>query len=369
MKPGFWFLLVAFLSINARACIWDADSLEHEKTRSHDLTTAILGEPPAPEDPQKLQIRIAELQAHRDETNADWWNNLAGAYLRLNQPSEAVKLLEPVVTNFSDNYGIHANLGTAYHLLGRYADAEKEIARDLEINPEAHFGLEKYHLALLQYLMRDTNYQSRHVYVDELTATLLSAHGYLFNDADFYEDENFAQTIFYTNGIAEAESDYENLKRSTGNSITNIPIDTAHTIIEKLGVVAVMDPKPAYRTNWNLGTNENFQAGVIYMAQMNPKEPACFEMLGIAAWRAKDYHLAVSAFQKAIELGSNKADILRVQIADLNHFIRNSLDTSSPSFHVPEAIFFFCLFTLPVLFACYIFKKIRDRFRNRAPKI
>ena len=76
---------------------------------------------------------------------------------------------------FDTNYGIHANLGTAYHLLGRYKEAEHEIARDLQINPDAHFGLEKYHLALLQYLSRDTNYQYRHVYVDEFTESFL--HG------------------------------------------------------------------------------------------------------------------------------------------------------------------------------------------------
>ena len=33
---------------------------------------------------------------------------------------------------------------------------------------------------------------------------------------------------------------------------------------------------------------------------MNPKEPACFTMLGIVAWQQRNYHLAVSAFQKSV---------------------------------------------------------------------
>src|SRR5579862_1898970 len=167
-------LLIFFFQITATACVWDADSLSHEKSRSHDLAQTILGIPEVSEDTNKLQTRIRDLRANPQENDANWWNNLAGAYLRLNEPQKAVDLLQPIVEKFPNDYGIHANLGTAYHLLGRYQDAEKEIARDLEINPGAHFGLEKYHLALLQYLVRDPKYRSRHLYVDEFTVAFLA---------------------------------------------------------------------------------------------------------------------------------------------------------------------------------------------------
>ncbi|HTB82038.1 MAG TPA: tetratricopeptide repeat protein [Candidatus Sulfotelmatobacter sp.] len=353
MKPGIWIVVAVFLSTNAHACIWDADSLWQEKMRSHDLTTAILGDPPEPEDPQKLRARISELESHRDETNADWWNNLAGAHLRLNEPAEAVKILEPVVTNFPDNYGIHANLGTAYHLLGRYAAAEKEIARDLQINPDAHFGLEKYHLALLQYLMRDTNYQSRHVYVDELTAAFLSPQEGRFRFSDAFEKNYQAMSEEYTNGIAEAEADYESARTNHEQN---------YDVLQALGTVAAFDPSPGYRTNWNLATDTNFQAGVIYMAQMNPKEPAAFEMIGIAAWRARDYHLAVSAFERASALGSKKQDVLRMQIAGLNHYIANSPVISENNAAIIVGL---CMISIPVLLIYYIYTKIRDRRHNR----
>jgi len=51
------------------------------------------------------------------------------------------------------------------------------------------------------------------------------------------------------------------------------------------------------------------------MAQMNPKEAACFEMLGVAAWAKRDYHLAATAFEKAIALGSPQSDLLKLKIA------------------------------------------------------
>ena len=76
-----------------------------------------------------MRKRIQELRANRRESDAVWWNDLAGAHLRLGEAQEAVRLLEPVVKQFDTNYGIHANLGTAYHLLGRYKEAEREIAR------------------------------------------------------------------------------------------------------------------------------------------------------------------------------------------------------------------------------------------------
>ena len=354
----FWLLAVTLLALNARACIWDADSLEHERTRSKDLATAIQGEPSPADDPQKLRLRIADLEVHRDETNANWWNNLAGAYLRLNQPAEAVKILKPVVVKFPNDYGIHANLGTAYHLLGRYADAEKEIARDLEINPDAHFGLEKYHLALLQYLMREAKYQSRHVYVDELTSPFLMSSRIWTGQ---YTDDFVTSQSDFTNGLADAEKDFAQFN---GTNLTNW--DYGSFLL--LAGVSALDDKPPYRKNWNLAENTNFEAGVIYMAQMNPKEPAAMEMLGVAAWRKRDYNLAASAFEKAIALESPQADILRVKIAGLKYYIAESEKSERSTDHALflATIAATCLLSLPVLIARYIYTKIRDGRRNRA---
>lgn len=158
---------IFFSQLAVNACIWDADTLLQERFRSSDMAKAILGRPPKPPDPVPLRKRIQNLKASPKENDPEWWNNLAGAYLRLGDTKTAIGLLESVTNRFPNDYGIHANLGTGYHLAGQYTAAEREIARDLEINPDAHFGLEKYHLALLQYLIRDPQYQKRHVYVDE----------------------------------------------------------------------------------------------------------------------------------------------------------------------------------------------------------
>src|SRR5690242_2647114 len=249
-------LLAVFFCFNAGACIWDAQSMWHEKLRNHDLSKAILGEKPVKEDTNQLRATIKSLEANRRENDADWWNNLAGAHLRLNEPQAAVTLLEPVIGKFPNNYGIHANLGTAYHLLGRYEDAEKEIARDLEINPDAHFGLEKYHLALLQYLVRDEKYKSRHVYVDEYTASFIinSGSGGSFDSSSEWSEQKAASEAQKYGTLEAAEAAYR--------SISEANIDRSE-ILEALATVAVSDPPPAYRKDLNLRRDTNMEAGVI----------------------------------------------------------------------------------------------------------
>ena len=278
-------VLSSFLWLNTQACIWDSDTLAQEKSKSPKIAEAILGKATSLGDPTVLQKRITELEAYRRESDPAWWNEIAAAYIRLGEPQRAAVLLEAVALQFPDDYGIHANLGTAYHLLGRYADAEKEIARDLEINPEAHFGLEKFHLALLQYLSRDVQYKREHVYLDEYSIPFLY--------------ENWSDL-----GLMRAyRAETQDVLESAGST----------------------NDFPAYRLKWNLAANTNRENGVIYMASLNPREPACFVMLGIeclAKDRGRDLNLAIAAFRRAIELGSTQSEKLRLRIATIEKHVQ-----------------------------------------------
>jgi tetratricopeptide (TPR) repeat protein len=346
-------LVLLFVSFSASACIWDAQSLSHEKSRSHDLAQAILGETRITEDTNQLRAKIKSLEANRRENDADWWNNLAGAHLRLNEPQDAVTLLEPIVGKFPNDYGMHANLGTAYHLLGRYQDAEKEIARDLEINPDAHFGMEKYHLALLQYLVRDSKYQARHVYVDEFTAVFLTAEGSSF---DLYygemEETNLSAKAQEYATLEAVEAAYQSVSYVSGN---------VHEISRMLATVAMADPRPPYRKDMDLHRDTNLVAGVIYMAQMNPKEPACYVMLGITAWKTRNYHLAAAAFDHAVALGSPQSEVLKQKVNGLREFIQRSHENQM-SMRIISGFFF----GLPVaLIAWFVLRPILRR-RSRS---
>jgi tetratricopeptide (TPR) repeat protein len=312
-------LLICFTlcsGLALRACIWDSDTLADEQKKAPDMAALVLGQTNPPPDPGPLRERIQKLQAAPRTNDPAWWNDLAGAHLRLGEAQAAVDLLTPVVGQFDDDYGIHANLGTAYHLLGRYADAEKEIARDLAINPDGHFGLEKYHLALLQYLTRDADYRSRHVFVDEYTGPFFEGHG---PNMRYWEANKIRDERLKYEDMASLRAHYQNLT----NDVTR-NADIEYELSEVLEDMAALDTPPPYRADWNLAENTNFEKGVIYMSEMNPQEPACFVMLGIINWRDRHMNLAVTAFRRAIDLGSPQSDILKRKTLGLMNHIAES---------------------------------------------
>jgi hypothetical protein len=81
---------------------------------------------------------------------------------------------------------------------------------------------------------------------------------------------------------------------------------------------------PPYRGKWNLATDTNPQEGVIYMASLNPNEPACFVMLGVASWRHRDLNLTVKAFEKAIALGSPQKILLEAKVNSIRKHINEA---------------------------------------------
>jgi tetratricopeptide (TPR) repeat protein len=324
-------ILMAFVAHDlARACIWDSDTLSDEKKHSPTLAAAIISPETMQADVKALRARIEKLRAVPNESDPAWWSDWSGAYLRLGEAAEAVKILEPLTNRFATNYAIHANLGTAYHLLGRYAEAEREIARDLEINPDAHFGLEKYHLALLEYLMRDEEYRLRHVYVDEFTSPFLTEYGlevYFRNVAVSNENE---AAVLDKDASAALSAEVRNHKTFSRNEL--------YRLGQGLDELAWSDKAPAYRLKWNLAQETNLEKGVVYMAGLNGREPACWTMLGLLAVQRHDKHLTIAAYEKAIQLGSPQASILQAQIDVLKEHIAKAVSHRPGYFLVPVVI-------------------------------
>ena len=244
MTRGFLIVVVLLVLLTrTHACINDSktsQTLAQEKRNHGGLASAILNEPD-PVDTRELNDRIASLKANPKHDDVAWWNDLAGGYLRLGQAAEAAQLLEPLTNRFANDYGIHANLGTAYHLLGRYKDAEAEIGRDLELNPEGHAGMEKYHLALLQYLSRDADYQLCHVYVDEFTDSFLRGGGKNVRVGSI-------QTMRGVLSEDEVTTALVNLKKMlTASTAAQSPKSLASSMAD----IAASQPAPEYVTNRN----------------------------------------------------------------------------------------------------------------------
>lgn len=313
---GIAFMLLFGPGEPAQACIWDARTLATEKQEHPTLAQAILSPKTKPPDTKSLNDEIQKLNANPKKDDPAWWNNLAGSYLRLGQPAEAVKILEPLTNRFSNDYGIHANLGTAYHLLGRYTEAEREIRRDTELNTNAHFGLEKYHLALLQYLCRDPVYRSRHVFVDEFSIPFVES------PPQIRLLDDFSKNLYATHKIdrAEAQAEEKDLKRFFRRD-PNRQLDSDHR--QWVFNLIVQDRPPSYRKKWDLGADPKLDEGVIYMATLNPKEPACWVMLGVLAEYHSDYNLAKTAFEEAIALGSPQTPIIKMNLSGIREQLKH----------------------------------------------
>lgn len=307
------FLVFAFAGF-AQACITDSKSFSSDQRQHPTISEAILNPTVEKPDVKALTLDIQKIKAAPKTGDVAWWNELAGAYLRLNQPNDAVKILEPLTRRFPNDYGICANLGTAYHLQGRYVDAEKEIRRDLEINPNAHAGCEKYHLALLQYLSRDNDYQMRHVYLEEFTEPFLAGRIQFMRALP--QPWVLAQ---HENVLADADRKkledkvHRLLQKTSG---VRLSPDNRSDLLD----LAMSDKAPGYLNKWDLGHDAKLDGAVISMASIYPREPACKVMLGMVALAHGDMHLAKAAFEQAIQLGSPQAPLLKAEIRRINQF-------------------------------------------------
>src|SRR5438105_15893987 len=77
---------------SVQGCIWDSKTLGDEIRKDPTLAKAILSPESPAEDVASLRSRIEKLRSEPKESEPAWWNDLAGAYLRLGQPAEAIKI-------------------------------------------------------------------------------------------------------------------------------------------------------------------------------------------------------------------------------------------------------------------------------------
>ncbi len=92
------------------------------------------------------------------------------ALIRLGRVGEAIVELEALEQAFPGQYATAANLGTAYELAGRNAEALAWITRGIERNPGSHQGTEWLHVAILRaklQLEADPSWLARHSVLDE----------------------------------------------------------------------------------------------------------------------------------------------------------------------------------------------------------
>jgi len=148
------FLLIA-LTGSALACLWDTDTLQMERLRFPGVLEIITGKFVRHSQPY-YEWRIIDRQKKLEAKPGDpaLIDDLAVAYAKLGRPEEGIPLLEQSLATQPDRYETLSNLGTLLFFAGRLDESKRYIRRALEIDPNAHFGRERYQLLLTEYLQK-----------------------------------------------------------------------------------------------------------------------------------------------------------------------------------------------------------------------
>jgi tetratricopeptide (TPR) repeat protein len=152
------FILTAVLifswPVTVQACFWDYDTLKEERRRfptALELITGKFARHSKEFYEWRIQDRLNKLQS--DPTSLAWHNDLAVAYEKTGQHAKAIELMLEKEKRSPGEYETASNLGTFYILAGDFESGLPYIDKALAINPDAHFGREKYQKWLVEYAL------------------------------------------------------------------------------------------------------------------------------------------------------------------------------------------------------------------------
>lgn len=182
------------------ACLWDYDTLKMERTRFPNSLELITGKflRHSPEFYQwRIEDRLKRLKT--DPKNVTLMDDLAVAYDKTKQHDKAIEIGLKTEEMQPGRYETAANLGTFYMHAGNFEEGLKWVDRALKINPDAHFGREKYQKILAEYLLSRRNGRtlslpmakvenlgipSVHTIVEDTFAKFLAAKHPQYTDSD-----------------------------------------------------------------------------------------------------------------------------------------------------------------------------------------
>lgn len=139
----------------AVACLWDIDTVRMERSRFPTVLELITGKflRHSPEFYQwRIGNRLQRLQTEPE--NVALWDDLAVAYDKTGQHQKAIETGWQAERLQPGRYESAANLGTFYIHAGQLEEGLKYIDQALTINPNAHFGRERYQRWLVEYVLQ-----------------------------------------------------------------------------------------------------------------------------------------------------------------------------------------------------------------------
>lgn len=141
------------------ACLWDTDTVKDE-LHGVPQTEALIRGRWYRHSPELYRYRVDSLTSKlaSQELSLSQFDDLAVAYERLRRRDEALAVLEAKRERLKKEpdpehqYRYHANRGTILAHDGRLEEGIIELEKAIAINPDAHFGRERYQILLLKYI-------------------------------------------------------------------------------------------------------------------------------------------------------------------------------------------------------------------------
>jgi tetratricopeptide (TPR) repeat protein len=146
--------ILAWLAPTALACLWDSDTLQMERLRFPGVLEIITGKFVRHGKAYyewRIKDRLKKLESTLDDPAPI--DDLAVGYDKLGRYDDGIAVLEKSLAANPDRYETLANLATLLFHAGRLEESKQHVQRALAINPDAHFGREKYQLLLTDYVL------------------------------------------------------------------------------------------------------------------------------------------------------------------------------------------------------------------------
>lgn len=149
-------LVIAMLSSGplAVACLWDQDTRSMEEQQFPDtlalITGGFLRHSP---DFYEWRIKQRQKDIKQNPDNLELYDDLAVAYEKTGDTAKAIEITEELLQRDPKRYETIANLGTFYIHNKELERGVEYIDKALEINPDAHFGRERYQKYVVQYVL------------------------------------------------------------------------------------------------------------------------------------------------------------------------------------------------------------------------
>lgn len=149
----------------ALACLWDTDTIGMERRRFPGVNELIVGKF-LRHSPEFYAARIKDRRARLaalgpddgsvgkgSEAHLALLDDLAVALDKTGKPEEAAGVMRQALALAPERYETHANLGTHLIHSGQYKEGLEHLKRAIAINPDAHFGRERYQIYVVEYVL------------------------------------------------------------------------------------------------------------------------------------------------------------------------------------------------------------------------